>query len=1222
MATVLSNGGAAQGLAAEQVLGRIHDALTIVHSPTSTNQSRQEAQSFLEEIKTLPTAPEHGFTLSSDRTKAPIVRHYGLSLLEHAVKHRWNEYSPDQREYLRSWVLQLCHGVSKEDPTYLRSKKAQLWAEIAKRCWADEWTDMDELLVRLWQETPVHKEFVLQILEMLSDEIFNNGEDAVVAIREGALSKACIEIFTPSAVLLEAFPNRQNGPNIRCGEEGWLARVTQLIGECLNGDLEQNEEVKACAIRGLAVLNSAVAWVLPKAIDAAECRPAACSCLAVSVLSVQKGALEVLHSMYSRSNFTNDEFIALVVPMYGDELVELFTRLFQWSVMIACLGNYLEKKFASVPPQTNVEKFLELAITVVQSQSLVVSIPVLVTWTRLLSHRSLGPAAANTPFIAKLLELCTSRLIRYENLPDDTEDPTYLLLMEDTDTIPERHAFLGNYRRYSIHIIESIAQLSLLDSLNYILGQAETTLRTLYSSGPPLSKENYSKTSMSVLRVDAQATSVESALKGYMRWKVSHPQTNEMNLQLAQNLEQQFETWCNAVLQMEFEDPLIRKRLLQLLVAFSTMVLDTNAGFMLRVLEHILMTWPASQPDFKVFNDAIKDLQSESMVELHRLATKMPDHLLDVYDQLETKVKEMIASGTLDEKRQIAYQSFLFIIIHRAARIDPGTRLSRLTAFIDPIKDSWRDESLKQGLASFDNFCQLLCLDRAQKYLAQRRFHEISDWGAVELDAEGLEIRNELEQRLLMLPLRTTKSFLTYSVEKLEKDTVTYRASCDLWRDGFPLILPELLKFLSYSHQCHDAKNWSLLPPEMRSGVGRVLTDRFWQAGISEGSKDEFYARVTGKKNTLEGFASSVRGSVRFVRETSYAILYCMTRLDLQFYGFTELPGPLANALFADAFHLSAHQAINLINLVSCFVQMDTKIMFEWAKLDQQGQVQATGDALTEEMKSESILRQLTYSAVALVSDFIDPVKTNGEEQESVEQKYPSIRKFCLMNSSIVAPLLRFCSHAIQMHDTRGCSMVLRAFRSIIPEFAASDKADSTARGVLSDGFPIPQETAREIREFISSDVLKAAISSLHDPYFVDLQKELGSTIAAILLHYGRLTKTPTDVLTSLPDIGTARATGAIDYVCSPGMNTRAQRAVVLDLLKDLKGVSISEMGKLSKSASAAKKEHRIKAAQRSKMAQQFMTTDGQNPAGKGEGVGTRVSPDLEGVAGMFDEGG
>lgn len=73
---------------------------------------------------------------------------------------------------------------------------------------------------------------------------------------------------------------------------------------------------------------------------------------------------------------------------------------------------------------------------------------------------------------------------------------------------------------------------------------------------------------------------------------------------------------------------MIRKRILQLLVAFSTSALDKNANFMLKVLEHILMTWPAPQPEHKLFNDAVKDLQSESMVELQRLASKMPDHLL------------------------------------------------------------------------------------------------------------------------------------------------------------------------------------------------------------------------------------------------------------------------------------------------------------------------------------------------------------------------------------------------------------------------------------------------------------------------------------------------------------------------------------------------------------------------------------------------------------------
>ncbi len=102
--------------------------------------------------------------------------------------------------------------------------------------------------------------------------------------------------------------------------------------------------------------------------------------------------------------------------------------------------------------------------------------------------------------------------------------------------------------------------------------------------------------------------------------------------------------------------------------------------------------------------------------------------------------------------------------------------------------------------------------------------------------------------------------------------------------------------------------------------MARVLTDRFWQAGISEGSKDDFYTRVLEKKGTLEGLASTIRGSVRFVREFCYSIIYCMSRLDLQFYGFGELPGPLAHALFADSFCLSAHQVINLLNLVRYLV--------------------------------------------------------------------------------------------------------------------------------------------------------------------------------------------------------------------------------------------------------------------------------------------------------------
>lgn len=79
---------------------------------------------------------------------------------------------------------------------------------------------------------------------------------------------------------------------------------------------------------------------------------------------------------------------------------------------------------------------------------------------------------------------------------------------------------------------------------------------------------------------------------------------------------------------MYSQDPAIRKRTLQLLVYFSTTALHNRSGFMLKVLEHILMTWPTLEPEHRAFNDATKDLQGESMVELQRLASEMPDHLL------------------------------------------------------------------------------------------------------------------------------------------------------------------------------------------------------------------------------------------------------------------------------------------------------------------------------------------------------------------------------------------------------------------------------------------------------------------------------------------------------------------------------------------------------------------------------------------------------------------
>jgi exportin-5 len=206
--------------------------------------------------------------------------------------------------------------------------------------------------------------------------------------------------------------------------------------------------------------------------------------------------------------------------------------------MMSNLGTFIEQKMSVIPEDCDLPNLLNLLLAIAQSPSFVISIPILVSWTRLLRSDAIGRSSAINTLIGPLLELCSSRLIRYESIPGDSDDPSIIFLHEDIDTIPERHAFLGNYRRYSVQIIELIVRQKQSEAIYHILSQVDQALQHLYDGQPGfaglwpkkltleqsllLLVETYSKTSIPILRVDAQFTVVEAALKGFMKWRAVH----------------------------------------------------------------------------------------------------------------------------------------------------------------------------------------------------------------------------------------------------------------------------------------------------------------------------------------------------------------------------------------------------------------------------------------------------------------------------------------------------------------------------------------------------------------------------------------------------------------------------------------------------------------------------------------------------------------------------
>lgn len=154
---------------------------------------------------------------------------------------------------------------------------------------------------------------------------------------------------------------------------------------------------------------------------------------------------------------------------------------------MCALGSFLEQRPRLIAENSDVPTFVNFLVTILQHPSLMVSIPVLYIWTKLLSSPALSKSEIFSPIIGPLLETCTNRLLRYEALPPDTEDITFAFLHEDFDTMPERHAFIGNYRRFCVDVLERIVRKSPFEAVRHLLAQADHVFMTLYYPGQPFS---------------------------------------------------------------------------------------------------------------------------------------------------------------------------------------------------------------------------------------------------------------------------------------------------------------------------------------------------------------------------------------------------------------------------------------------------------------------------------------------------------------------------------------------------------------------------------------------------------------------------------------------------------------------------------------------------------------------------------------------------------------
>ncbi|KAK1338368.1 hypothetical protein QTO34_001484 [Cnephaeus nilssonii] len=120
-------------------------AVTVMMDPSSTQRYRLEALKFCEEFKEkCPVCVPCGLRLA-EKTQIAIVRHFGLQILEHVVKFRWNSMSRLEKVYLKNSVMELIENGTLnilEEENHIKDVLSRIVVEMIKREWPQHWPDM------------------------------------------------------------------------------------------------------------------------------------------------------------------------------------------------------------------------------------------------------------------------------------------------------------------------------------------------------------------------------------------------------------------------------------------------------------------------------------------------------------------------------------------------------------------------------------------------------------------------------------------------------------------------------------------------------------------------------------------------------------------------------------------------------------------------------------------------------------------------------------------------------------------------------------------------------------------------------------------------------------------------------------------------------------------------------------------------------------------------
>ncbi|XP_060100457.1 exportin-5 [Heteronotia binoei] len=682
-------------------------AVTVMMDPASTQRYRLEALKFCEEFKEkCPICVPCGLKLA-EKTQTAIVRHFGLQILEHVVKFRWNNMARLEKVYLKNNVMGLISSGTQnilEEESHIKDVLSRIVVEMIKREWPQHWPDMLKELDTLSKQGETQTELVMFILLRLAEDVVTFQTLPTQRRRDiqQTLTQNMEKIFSFLLNTLQQNVNKYRRMKM---------------------DVSQESKAQANCRVGIAALNTLagyIDWVAMNHITADNCKLLEMLCLLLNEPELQVGAAECLLIVVSRKGKLEDRKPLMVlfgdVAMHyilsaaqtadGEGLVEKHYVFLKRLCQVLCsLGSQLCALVGSdtdMETPANFGKYLEsfLAFTTHPSQFLRSSTQI--TWGALFRHEVLSHDPLLLAMIPKYLRASMTNLVKV-GFPSKTDSPSCEYSRFDFDSDEDFNYFFNSFRAQQGEVIRMACRLDPRTGFQMAGEWLKYQLSSPVDIGPMNSKTGEGLCSIfspSFVQWDAMTFFLESIVSPMFRTldKEEIPVSDGIEL-------------LQLVLNFETKDPLILSCVLSNVSALFPFV-TYRPEYLPEVLSKLFVsvTFEVVEESKAPRTRAVKNVRRHACSSIIKMCRDYPQLVLPNFDMLYNHVKQLLSNELLlTQMEKCALMEALVLISNQFK--DYQRQKVFLEELMSPVATLWLSEDMKRVLVNSEDFIHYVGAD-------------------------------------------------------------------------------------------------------------------------------------------------------------------------------------------------------------------------------------------------------------------------------------------------------------------------------------------------------------------------------------------------------------------------------------------------------------------------------------------------------------------------------